>query len=237
MRRVLLTDEYQEILDDLTQALGDHFELYSCQPGPQLAQVIAEFRPELMVLDLSMPGYDPIALLRSVRHEHIQVIATCLGISDYLVELLDEIGVRWLISKPLESKTVAAHLLELELELDGCPDKVMRSAVYGVLLQAGVPLSRSAFLLLTESILFAVRNPACSMTDQLYPHVARSCGTTTGSVEITMRRTIELAFRCRRPYEWRQLFDSTASEKCPSNSSFIKQLAHTVRKQLHLPTY
>ena len=237
MRRVLLTDEYQEILDDLAQALGNHFELYCCQPGPHLTQVIADFRPELMVLDLSMPGYDPIELLRAVKHRDIRIVATCLGISDHLVEILDEIGVRWLISKPLISGTVAAHLLELELELDGCPDKAMRSAVYAVLLRAGVSLGRSAFRPLAESILFAVRNPSCSMTDQLYPHVARLCGTTTGSVDITMRRGIELAFRCRTPYEWRQLFDSTAAEKCPSNSSFIKQLAHTVRKQLHLPTY
>lgn len=237
MHRVLLTDEYQEILDDLTQALGDHFEVYSCQPGPRLAQIIMDFRPELMVLDLSMPGYDPFGLLRAVKCQNIQVIATCFGISDYLVRLLDEVGVRWLISKPLESKTVTTRLLEMELELDGCPDKAIRGAVYGVLLQAGVALNRSAFRLLTEAVLFAVQNPSCSMTDQLYPHVAHICGTTTGSVEISIRRGIELAFRCRRPYEWRRLFDSAASEKCPSNSAFIKQAAHTVRKQLHMPTY
>ena len=237
MHRVLLTDELQEVLDDLTRALGDHFEVYSCKPGPHLMQVLEDFRPELMVLDLSMPGYDPFGLLRAVKHKNILVIATCYGTTDYLVQLLDEIGVRWLTVKPLQASTMAARILELELELDDVPDKAMRSAVYTVLLQAGISLSRSTFRPLTESILFAVQNPTCSMTDELYPHVARICDTTTTAIDIAMRRSIELAFRCRRPYEWRRLFDSAAAEKCPSNSSFIKQLAHTVRKQLHMPTY
>ena len=236
MRRVLLTDELQEILDDLTRALGNHFEVYSCKPGAHLTQVLEDFRPELMVLDLSAPGYDPFGFLQTVKHKNIQVIATCFGTTDYLVQLLDEIGVRWLIVKPLQSDTLAARILELELELDDVPDKAMRSAVYTALLQAGISLGRPAFRPLTESILFAVQNPSCSMTEELYPHVAHICGTTTTAIDIAMRRGIELAFRCHRPYNWYQLFGSTA-QKCPSNSSFIKQLAHTIRKQLHLPTY
>ena len=237
MHRVLLTDELQEVLDDLTRVLGDHFEVYSCKPGPHLTQVLEHFRPELMVLDLSAPGYDPLGVLKTINHKNIQVIATCYGTTDHLVQLLDEIGVRWLIVKPLQAVTLAARMLELELELDDVSDKAMRSAIYTVLLQAGIFLGSPAFRPLTESILFAVQNPSCSMTDQLYPHVARICNTTTTAIDIAMRRGIELAFRCRTPYNWRRLFDSTAAEKCPSNSSFIKQLAHTVRKQLHLPTY
>lgn len=237
MRRVLLTDEIDLVLDDLTSAMGDHFQVYSCGSGKGLTQVIEDFRPDLMVLDLSMPGYDPMDVLRSIQNRNILVIATCLGITDYLVQLLDQLGVRWLITKPLQSSTVAARLLELELQLDDPPDRNIRSAVYDLLIQTGIPLSRPAFHPLTEAILFAVQNPDCSMVEDLYPQVAKACNTTTASVEITMRRGIEQAFRFRNRYIWKRLFDNTALAKCPSNSAYIKQLAHTIRKQLHLHTY
>lgn len=237
MRRVLLTDELQEVLADLTKAMGDHFQVRSCQTSRGLTQVIESYCPDLMVLDLSMPGYDPFDVLRSIRHRNIQVIATCWGVSDYLIQLLDELGVRWLMVKPLQSSVVAARLLELELQLDDPPDRAVRSTAYGLLMQIEIPLSRPAFRPLAEAITFAALNPGCSMTEDLYPHVARVCGTTPGSAEITIRRGIEQAFRFRKLFTWKRLFDNTAAEKCPSNSAFIKQLAHIIRKQLHLPTY
>lgn len=237
MRRVLLTEDIDLVLDDLTKALGDHFQIRSCGTGRGLIRVIEEFEPDLMVLDLSMPGYDPFEVLRSTQSRNIPVIATCLGVSDYLAQLLDQLGVRWLMVKPLQAAVVAARLLELELQLNDPPDRAARSAVYDLLLQAGIPLNRPAFRPLTEAILFAVENPDCSMIEALYPHVARICGTTDASIEITMRRGIEQAFRFQNRYTWKQLFDNTATEKCPSNSAFIKQLAHTVRKQLHMHTY
>ncbi len=237
MRRVLLTDELEAVLDDLTKAMGDHFQVYSCRTGRGLTQVIEDFSPDLMVLDLSMPGYDPFEVLRSIQHRTIQIIATCLGVSDYLAQLLDELGVRWLMVKPLRSAAVAARLLELELQLDDPPDRSARSAVYALLMQADIPLNRPAFRPIAEAILFAIPDPECSMTEQLYPHVAHVCGMTTASAEITIRRGIEQAFKYRNRYNWSRLFDNTASEKCPSNSAFIKQLAHIVRKQLHMNTY
>ena len=236
MRRVLLTDDLEEVLDDLTNALGDHFQVYTCQTGRGLTEVIENFRPDLLVLDLSMPGYDPFDVLRSIQNQNIQIVATCLGVTDYLAQLLDELGVRWLMVKPIQSAVMAVRLLELELLLDDPPDRAIRSAVNDLLLQAGVPLRRTGYRPLAESIVFAVADPECSMVDRLYPHVAQICGTTAGSVDISMRRCIEQTFKFRKPYAWKRLFGSSATEKCPSNSAFIKQLAHIVRKQLHFDT-
>ena len=232
MRRLLLTDEIDLVLDDLTQAMGDHFQIYTCQSGHDLLQAVEQYNPDLMVLDLSMQGYDPLHMLQTIKDRNILIIATCFGTTDYLTQLLDSLGIRWLIYKPLRSSVVAARLLALELELDDPPDRAARSAAYDLLMQSGIELHRKAFPLLSESIIYAALHPGCSMVDELYPHVARICGTTTTAADITMRRCIELTFKYKNTYNWKCLFDSTSLAACPSNSAFIKQLAHIIQKQL-----
>ena len=232
MRRVLLAEELELLLEDLVRAMGTHFQVFTCATGPELLQTLEHVMPDLMVLDLSMSGYDPFHVLKTIQNRNIPVIATCFGCNDYLIQLLDNLGVRWLITKPLQSATVAARLLELELELDDPPDRAVRSAAYTLLLKAGITLRQQSFDLLSEALVYAAMHNGCSMVDELYPHVAQKFNTTSGAADIAMRRCIERAYKFKNPYNWGCLFDRTATAVCPSNSAFIKQLAHIIQNQL-----
>lgn len=232
MRKVLLTDAMQDVLDDIAFALGDHFQVRTCCDAAVLAQTVEQYEPELLLLDLSIPNYDPFALLRKIQNKRVSVIAVALDANDYLARLLDELGVRWLIVKPLRAEMVATRLLELELELDDPPDRAIRRAVYSALQEVGVRLFYQGYMTLAEGIVYACTHEDCSMTDELYPYVAQVCGGTVASVEKAMSRCIEQAFRRRRAAVWEALFGATERTKCPTNSKFIKHLAHTARKQI-----
>ena len=233
MRRLLLTDEAEEVLDHLTKELGSHFEICRCTTSDVLMEYVETFEPELMVLDLGLSKYDPLAFLAAIRHKNIQVIATNSYITDTLARELDVLGVRWLICKPFLGRVMAGRLLDLELQLDNPPDGTVRSTVYKILQELGIYLNRSAFRLLTEGIIFAVFNPGCALLDELYPYVAQQCNTSTSSVEINIRRGIEQAFRYRNPYNWKCVFGQMV-QNCPTNGKFIKHIAAVIRLDLNM---
>lgn len=233
MRRVLLTNPLQEILDDLRFSVGDYFHTHSCKDALDLIEVIEHYDPDLIVLDLSMPRMDLPAVLETLEQRRTPLIATSLLINDYVIDLLRPLNTHLLINTPFLSPVIATRLLEMAAKLDAPADLPIRLAVYDLLLNVGVYPKLNGHPLLAESIIYAALHPDCSMVDELYPWVAKTCGGTPSSVEISMRRCIEQVFRRRNPYEWGRLFDRSALVKCPSNSSFIKQLAMKAQKPVY----
>lgn len=231
--RLLLTDESIDVLNHLAKAMGDFFEICTCNDGYNLMEYVETFRPQLMVLDLAMPEYDALAFLTAIRHKKIQVIATNYYISDYLSQRLLELDVRWLICKPYLANVVAGRLLEMALEIEAPPDKQLRNTVHKMLMELGINMSRNVFRLLTEGIIFAVLNPNCALLDELYPYVAQRCDTSATSVEVTMRRGIEIAYKFRRPYSWKCVFGQDLN-RTPTNGQFIKHLANLIRNDLYM---
>lgn len=232
MRRVLLTDSLSEVLEDYQRALSDHFQLFFCSDGAQLIDTIDQIKPDLMVLDLSLPRLDYGALEQRLRGKQIPILATALFSNAEVEDYGERIGVRWIYVKPVQSYAVAARLLEFEMLLDNTPDMQLRADVYSRMLGLGATLSSGGFRMLAEGVVYACKHEHCSMTDELYPYVARVCGGTAGSVEIAMRRCIQQAFKRGAPIQWRYYIKMTPPDKCPSNSAFIKQLAFMIRKYM-----
>ena len=232
MRRVLLTDTLPEVLEDYRSALGSHFQIFTCHKAEKLMDMIEDIAPDLMVLDLSLPGLDHAALERLLSGKDIPIFATVLYYDAQAEEYAERIGACWVYTKPVQPHAVAAWLLEYELRLDKVPDMALRANIYGLLLQLCATLTSGGFWALAEGIFYMCMHGNCSITDELYPHVARVCGGTAGSVEIAMRRTIAQAFRHSAPAQWRYYVKTSPADKCPSNSRFIKQVAFMIRKSM-----
>lgn len=112
-RRILIADD-----DPLLRALlvhrlsADGYEVVSADDGSQALTVIAEQRPDLIVLDALMPVMDgfevlrrvksgglseaPVIMLTALKREQDIVGALQLGAADYLVKpfIPDELGER-----------------------------------------------------------------------------------------------------------------------------------------------
>lgn len=230
MRKVLLTDGMQEVLEDLVFALGDSFAIRTCSNGLRLRELMEDFKPDILLLDLSMPGYDPTAFLRELSGEKPLILATGFFQNDYLVRLLEGWDVKGLMIKPLVADGVASRLLKLELELDSEPE--LRGAVHEVMLGTGVRLRYSGFRQLTEGILFACKNDRYALIEELYPHVAVVCASTAQAVEKAITRCIRQAFERANKEVWAALF---GQKRCPSNGVFIRRLSQGVTKKQGKP--
>jgi len=66
--RVLLADDHAIVAEGLRLLLKDHCELVGIvADGPSLVAAALELRPDIVIADISMPGYDGLEALRRLR--------------------------------------------------------------------------------------------------------------------------------------------------------------------------
>ena len=72
--RILITDDEEEICSTLAEYLEDKgYEVFQATNGREALRLLKEVRPHLMLLDIRMPEYDGIEILRKVRKIDNQV--------------------------------------------------------------------------------------------------------------------------------------------------------------------
>jgi two-component system response regulator (stage 0 sporulation protein F) len=103
-KRILVVDDDQGILDSFEVLLGDRYDVVIAENGYQAMQIIETHPPQLMFLDIKMPGLNGIDILKKLKedqkqvdvvvitasgHEKTEEEARSLGIIDYLKKPLD----------------------------------------------------------------------------------------------------------------------------------------------------
>ncbi|MFZ5831055.1 MAG: response regulator [Planctomycetota bacterium] len=80
MHRVLVVDDNQaaaEMLSLVVRSLGN--EVRTCYDGPQALEAAEQFLPDIVLLDIGMPGMDGYEVARRIREqpwgEHITLVA------------------------------------------------------------------------------------------------------------------------------------------------------------------
>lgn len=230
-RRLLIAEGTEEFRLALADALRGTFQLRQCADGTQAQALLNSFHPDVMIVDLMLPGLDGISLLQwaaAAGHRPV-VLATTRFVSEYVLESIDKLGVGYLMVKPCDVRATAAHLCELNTRIRpvavSAPD--LKSQASNLLLQLGVPAKLRGFAYLREAIVLKVRRPEQSITKELYPEVAKICGCGAIHVERSSRSAIETAWENRDEHIWRTYFtpDGSGCIPRPSNGNFISRLA------------
>lgn len=108
--KVLLVDDER----DFVQTLSERLEMRDLPSavvygGEEALSVVDEDEPEVMVLDLKMPGIDGIEVLRRVKNEHpnVEVIVLTGHGSKEVEKLCMELGACAYLEKPVDVDTLA----------------------------------------------------------------------------------------------------------------------------------
>ena len=103
-KRILVVDDDQGILDSFEVLLGDRYDLVKAENGYEALRILERDPPQLIFLDIKMPGLDGIDILRKLKKDqkNVEVViitatdqekteeeAKSLGVIDYLKKPLD----------------------------------------------------------------------------------------------------------------------------------------------------
>ncbi|MEI9803262.1 MAG: response regulator [Pseudolabrys sp.] len=114
--RILHVDDEQDIRDvvEISLGLDADFETRSCASGAEALAVAEEWPPDVIVLDVMMPGMDgPATLARlqeSKKTAKIPVVFMTARAQSSEIEHFRSLGAAGVISKPFDPMTLAASV-------------------------------------------------------------------------------------------------------------------------------
>src|SRR5436305_12367394 len=133
MPKILITDDEQQIRRILSVMLSEHgFDVAEAESGERAVEVSREFRPDVALLDINMPGMDGLATLSSLVEQHAKldcimmtaygtirsaVEAMRIGAFDYLTKPFDNDELLLIINRALELRRLSSEVEELRAEL------------------------------------------------------------------------------------------------------------------------
>ena len=102
-KRILVVDDDQGILDSFEVLLGDRYDLVKTDNGYEALRIIETEPPQLMFLDIKMPGLDGMEVLKRLQEDQ-KSIGVVVITASHQVETEEEakaLGVIDYLKKPL----------------------------------------------------------------------------------------------------------------------------------------
>ena len=239
------SEEFCSILKAELQKAGGFQVVATATDGEQAARLLAQYQPQIAVLDMMLPKRDGIALLKDIERmeNKCAVLATSSFIADFLSLALRDSGVRYLMQKPCDMEAMVDRLQEIransnkQLTLPRRTENTsIESMVTGIIHEIGVPAHIKGYQYLREAIILAVEDMEVinAITKVLYPQVAKTFQTTPSRVERAIRHAIEVAWDRGDLDTLQRFFGYTVSNTKgkPTNSEFIALIADRLQLQL-----
>ena len=235
---VLIADGSESYCTQLQDTLRWICNVRTCTSGIEALSLLAEIHPDVLVLDLMLPGLDGISVLKALHGSGSQPLilaSTCL-VSDYIIETAQQLNVSYLMVKPCDVRATAARIQEQlqALQRDSEEARDLDFRISGLLLMMGFSVKLHGFKYLREAISRILLNPDQSITKELYPDVGRVYGTAGSHVERSIRGALADAWKRRDDRVWQLYFpaDSQGKMKKPTNAVFITRIADGLRISL-----
>jgi two-component system KDP operon response regulator KdpE len=110
--RILVVDDEKEILRALQRNLSAHgYEIFTASSGEQALDEIALHRPDLMVLDLGLPGISGLEVCKAVRAQsNLPIIVLSVKDTERDKVLALDLGADDYVSKPFGMNEVLARI-------------------------------------------------------------------------------------------------------------------------------
>lgn len=225
MKKILIAVESEILSRQLQEQLSGPHCVFVCHNGPDAAEFLREQSPDVLLLDLRLPGIDGVTLLQAARDSgmRMQVIALADFLSDHIVRVLEQLEVSSVLRLDSRAACVLVRILEL-LQQDRQNDQHFR--LQRILALLGFKLRTTGCRITEQAIYCYWENPVQHITTELYPRVAELCSGTASQVEKAIRCSVEAAWKSGDKQLWRLYFGSDKNGKPmkPSNGEFLARI-------------
>lgn len=117
--RILIVDDEEMIreLIHVTLSQDPRFEVFQASSGEKAVEAVRALEPDLILLDVRMPGIDGVEACEQIRAEHgterpTIIMITALGEDDDIQRALDA-GANDYFIKPFSPRSVLSRVYEL----------------------------------------------------------------------------------------------------------------------------
>ncbi len=116
--RVVVVDDDKEVQEIITFALSRNgFDVAVASNGQQLQDMLAVYTPDLIILDVMMPGLDGYQIFGSLRKnaatKHVPVIIMTAHVEDIYERISIDLGAAVHITKPFHPLELVGRVQEL----------------------------------------------------------------------------------------------------------------------------
>ena len=240
---IMLADADEETRDMLRASLEDtgRFAVVaSTGDGNEALTLAREVKPDILVLDMILPGLDGLSILSRLEGEVIVVMTSAFVKQDIIAQAGD-LGASLFVSKPYTDVALAENLLRIAEKADTrVHTPGLEERVTSIIHEVGVPAHIKGYQYVREAIMITVENMDVinSVTKILYPEVAKRYHTTPSRVERAIRHAIEVAWDRGDLETLQKFFGYTVSNAKgkPTNSEFIAMISDRIRLKLKTAT-
>jgi len=239
--RIVLTDSNEDarfMLQSSLEKSGRFVVVGSTGDGAEVPQLVRDTRPDLLLLDMILPGLDGLSILRRLDEENRPaVLAMSHFIGQDVVAEAGNLGAAMFISKPYHEGALIDNLIQLAERRGGqvhAPG--LEELVTSIIHEVGVPAHIKGYQYVREAIMITVEDMEVinSVTKVLYPEVAKRYHTTPSRVERAIRHAIEVAWDRGDLETLQRFFGYTVSNAKgkPTNSEFIAMISDRIRLKM-----
>lgn len=221
MKRVLLVIESEEFGQRLYKDLKKDFAPLLCH-NVEDAALMMDQNPDALILEMGLPGKDGLMFLEELEWRPSVILTLSTGYSAYEVQRLLDLGVGYRLRTPCALRAVTGRLRDMMREGNNDHNDEQKIAAFH-LTKLGIASTDGGGKQLRVAIPLFAQDREQKISAELYPAVAKLCGSTVSCVEHNMRRTIEQAWNNRDPESWAEYFPN--SKRYPSNKRFLSTLA------------
>ena len=101
---IFVVDDDQGILDSFDVMLGDDYQLVMASDGALALKLLNQHQPDLLFLDLQIPGPDGLEVLAKIRAKGLmtRVVIVTAMVQDEYQKKAEQLGVYRYLNKPLD---------------------------------------------------------------------------------------------------------------------------------------
>ena len=227
VQTILVADPAEEVTLELARTLQPEFRVLCCGSGPEALELLNRENPALLIMELSLPRLDGVALLRELRSRDSRplVLIHTAANTNYLIGALCELPVDYLLRKPTPIPTIAERAREM---LDFQAETPMEWQVSDLLIRLGIPEHLQGFRNMVVGIALLAEDPDQFLGKTLYREVARRNRVTYDSVEKSIRDAIRAGWDRGNRALWLQYFPGATD--IPQNKPFLVRMAGILRR-------
>ena len=227
MKKILIVMESSDQMQQLERQLsGVHYAI-SCDASMTAVEMIREYEPDVLVLDLMLSQMDGISLLEHTWNGGFRpiVIAMTPYFSDYIISALERMDVSCLLRSPCETNQLVARILDVITSRE--ENAGARKSAIHILASLGFKMNTSGFRITQLALEIYSAQPKQKITAELYPAVAVACDGTATQVEKAIRDSIESAWKESNDQVWKMYFPAGKNGKSvkPTNGDFIARIS------------